>query len=57
MQKHSVAFKAAQFLEKSPHVTRVLYPLLQSHPTYSVNVKYLTNGGPGIAILFRFLIF
>jgi len=43
-----LALKVATWLETSKRVDRVLYPLLESHPCYSSNVKFLKHGGPGV---------
>jgi len=53
IQRHSSAtLGVAQWLEKQKSsVNRVMYPLLESHPSYKINVKYLTQGGPGCIYL------
>ena len=40
--------KLAVFLEEHPKVNRVMYPLLESHPTYKNAKKVLEDKGPGI---------
>lgn len=42
------ALKLAQYLEKSPYVSWVLYPGLESHPTHELAKKVLKNGFGGI---------
>ncbi|CAK9041075.1 unnamed protein product [Durusdinium trenchii] len=41
------AVALAECLEAHPAVNRVMYPLLPSHPTFSIAKRYLTKGGPG----------
>uniref|UniRef100_A0A0G4IBF2 Uncharacterized protein n=1 Tax=Chromera velia CCMP2878 TaxID=1169474 RepID=A0A0G4IBF2_9ALVE len=42
------ALKVAQKLEADPRVGRVMFPLLPSHPTHSINVRVLEScTGPG----------
>lgn len=49
----NLTIKIADWLEKSGYPSRVLYPLLESHPTYKINLKYLKDGlGPSV-ILFH----
>jgi len=43
------AAKIAEFLEKSPKISRVFYPSLKSHPHYEIAKKQMANGGPMIA--------
>lgn len=43
------ALKLAQFLEKSPKISKVLYPGLKSHPQYKIAQKQMINGGAMIA--------
>ncbi|KAL6945457.1 Homocysteine synthase [Hanseniaspora vineae] len=44
----SNALKLAQHLEKSPYVSWVSYPGLESHPYHEAAKKYLTNGFGGV---------
>ena len=39
------ALEIAQFLKKHPKVSRVHYPMLDSHPDYAIAGKQLTGGG------------
>eukprot|EP00656_Telonema_subtile_P012448 TRINITY_DN16268_c0_g2_i1.p2 TRINITY_DN16268_c0_g2~~TRINITY_DN16268_c0_g2_i1.p2 ORF type:complete len:396 (+),score=107.53 TRINITY_DN16268_c0_g2_i1:141-1328(+) len=39
--------EVASHCEALPSVTRVLYPLLESHPTHELARRYLQAGGPG----------
>lgn len=39
------ALRIAQFLEKHPHVKRVNYPFLSSHPQHALAVKQMSGGG------------
>ena len=49
VNKHSEnALKVAKFLESHPKVNWVLYPGLESHPTYEINNKYLKGKSSGI---------
>ncbi len=49
MERHSFNAKAlAEYLEQHPAVVKVNYPTLQSHPSYSLAVKYLPNGCSGV---------
>ena len=51
MERHcSNALKVAQFLESHPKVSRVLYPLLESHPQYEVAKKQMSLGGSMLAL-------
>lgn len=43
------AKKIAEFLEKHPKISKVLYPTLKSHPQYKVAKKQMINGGALIA--------
>jgi O-succinylhomoserine sulfhydrylase len=46
MERHSgSALKLAQTLENNPHLLSVKYPLLPSHPQYSIATKQMTGGG------------
>ena len=38
----------AQWLEKHPQVSWVLYPGLESHPSYALAKKYLPRGAGGV---------
>ncbi len=49
MERHSFNARAlAEHLEQHPAVVKVNYPTLQSHPSYSLAVKYLPNGCSGV---------
>jgi O-acetylhomoserine (thiol)-lyase len=49
MARHSEnALAVAQFLEKHPKVTWVLYPGLPSHPSYELAKRYLPDGASGL---------
>lgn len=49
MERHSEnALKIAHFLEQSPYVESVNYPLLESSKNYALAQKYLSNGASGI---------
>ncbi len=39
------ALEIARFLEKHPKIHQVYYPLLESHPNFSLAKKYLKGGG------------
>lgn len=41
------AMQVAQYLELHPSVSRVMYPLLASHPTHQLAQRFLFSGGPG----------
>eukprot|EP01130_Rhizamoeba_saxonica_P001923 TRINITY_DN11742_c0_g1_i1.p1 TRINITY_DN11742_c0_g1~~TRINITY_DN11742_c0_g1_i1.p1 ORF type:complete len:407 (+),score=42.52 TRINITY_DN11742_c0_g1_i1:166-1386(+) len=43
-----VSLLVAQFLSNNTKVTRVFYPLLESHHSFKIAQKYLTKGGPGV---------
>lgn len=43
------AFKIAKFLEASPQIKRVYYPLLESHPQYEIAKKQMQYGSNLIA--------
>lgn len=50
MERHcSNALKLAQALEKNPHVARVIYPGLPSHPQYEIAKKQMRSGGGIVA--------
>ncbi|KAI1375111.1 Cys/Met metabolism PLP-dependent enzyme-domain-containing protein [Hypoxylon crocopeplum] len=42
------ALELAQYLKSSPHVSWVLYPGLESHPSHEVAKRYLSGGFGGI---------
>ena len=49
MERHSSnALTVAEFLESSPHVEWVSYPLLKSSPDYDLAQKYLKDGASGV---------
>ena len=39
------ALKVAEFLENHPHVRKVYYPFLKSHPHYKIAKEQMTGGG------------
>lgn len=43
------AQKIAEFLEKQPNISRVIYPTLKSHPQYKIAQKQMLNGGAMMA--------
>jgi O-succinylhomoserine sulfhydrylase len=46
MEKHaSNALALAKKLESNPHVNRVKYPFLETHPQYAIAQKQMANGG------------
>jgi O-succinylhomoserine sulfhydrylase len=46
MEKHCEnALRLAQYLETNPHVTKVKYPFLPSHPQYALAKKQMKLGG------------
>ncbi|QES87564.1 O-succinylhomoserine sulfhydrylase [Rhizosphaericola mali] len=50
MERHcSNALKLAQALEKNPHVEKVIYPGLPSHPQYEIAKKQMRAGGGIVA--------
>ena len=52
MKQHEEnAFFLAEFLEKSPHVEKVVYPGLSSHPQYEISKKQ-SSGSGGIVTFF-----
>lgn len=42
----ALTMQVAQFLENHPKVNRVMYPLLESHPTHEIAVKHIRSGPP-----------
>lgn len=42
------AFKIGRFLESSPKIKRVVYPLLKSHPDYKIAKRQLLNKAGGV---------
>lgn len=49
MERHSYNAQAlAQYLDQHPAVTKVNYPGLKSHPSYSLACKYLPKGCSGV---------
>jgi O-acetylhomoserine (thiol)-lyase len=53
MERHSQnALRVAQFLETHPAVTRVIYPGLETHPTYATAKKYFHRGLYGALVGF-----
>lgn len=44
------ALKLAQILEADPHVERVLYPTLESHPQHDLARRQMTGGGTMLAL-------
>lgn len=49
MERHSQnALKFAKYIEKHPKVSWVKYPLLESHPTYTLAKKYLPKGASAL---------
>ncbi len=51
MARHAAtATQLAAWLESAPGVTRVLYPMLASHPDHAVAVRQLASGGGMLAV-------
>ncbi len=49
MERHSAsALRVAQFLQDHPRVAWVLYPGLESHPSYELAARYLPRGASGL---------
>ena len=54
MQRHAEnAMKVAQFLEASPHVTRVVYPGLKSHPQHQLACEQMSGFGGMISFYLK----
>jgi len=50
VERHcSNATRLAEILERSPKVSRLIYPGLKSHPHYTIAKKQMSHGGPMIA--------
>lgn len=50
MERHCQnALEIAQFLESHPKISKVLYPLLESHPQYDIAKKQMSLGGNMLA--------
>ena len=51
MERHAAtAARLAAWLETAPGVTRVLYPMLPSHPDHAAAARLLPNGGGMLAV-------
>jgi cystathionine gamma-synthase len=44
-RQNETALKVAEYLENHPHIKRVYYPFLKSHPHYEVAKEQMTGGG------------
>ena len=48
------AFRISEFLQKSPHIRKIWYPGLESHPTHKEAVSLFRNKGFGAMITLDF---
>jgi len=54
MQRHAEnAMKVAEFLESSPHVEKVVYPGLKSHPQYALAKQQMSGFGGMISLYLK----
>jgi cystathionine beta-lyase/cystathionine gamma-synthase len=54
MERHSQnALRLAQWLELQPQVSKVIYPLLPSHPQYEIATRQMRLGGGMISFIAR----
>ncbi len=54
MKQHQEnALKIAQYLEKHPHVKKVIYPGLRSHPQYELAEKQMSGFGGMVSVEFK----